>query len=180
MILDRVAIIRKAQENLYSYLLEKEPPCSIRFQHLYEIQTFGVSRIEEAIFTVHIPIRIRRSNAKNVDIIDINNIIGIIDEHQFYCNDIINQNNVLIAPPLEKIASAMLVDSSNVGDNNTNARTELNARMYENRTLYINCSNNAIECIQIDCILGPLASSLSVARFRVILDLQLANFPGKY
>jgi len=180
MMLDRVASVRKAQESLYSYLRQdkKEPPSSIRFQHFYEIQTFGVSPIEETILTVKIPTHIRRFNTKNIAIININDIIGIIDGHQFYCNDIISQSDILIAS-FEEISSSMLVESSNVEDNNTNARNEVNA-MYENRTLYINCSSNAIECIQVDCSLGPFMSSLSVARFQIILDLQLANFPGKY
>lgn len=48
----------------------------------------------------------------------------------------------------------------------------------ENRTLYVNCTNSAVECLQIDCRLGPFLSSLSVAKFLITLDLQLSNFPA--
>lgn len=182
-----VVLIRKAQENLYSYSREDEgkPPNSIEFKHFYEVQKFGVSPIEEAILTVKVPTHIRQPNVKDIAIIGINDIIGIMNGYQFYCNHITNRSESFIASFEESklTASSMALDLSRIADNNTNARTETNASMHvpsENRTLYINCSSDVVHCAQIDCILGPFVSSLSVARFLIILDLQLPNFPGKY
>lgn len=177
---------RKAQENLYSYLREDEKKSlnDIRFQHFYEVQKFGASPIEEAMLTVKIPTHFRRPDAEDIVIVNINDIIGIMDGYQFYCSDS-NQTEILSAP--NKIVSTddVIVMNSNIANDNTHAKfsieedTPINVPS-ENRTLYINCTNNAIECVQITCRLGPFLSSLSVAKFLMTLDLQLSSFPGKY
>ncbi|XP_011062197.1 PREDICTED: integrin alpha-PS4-like [Acromyrmex echinatior] len=180
-----IAIAGKAQENLYSYLREdeKKPLNGIRFQHFYEVQKFGASPIEEVILTVKIPTHLRRPDAKDVMIISINDTIGRMDGYQFYCSDS-NQTEVLSITS-NKIVSIndVIVNSSSVASNNTHAKfsIEENTQMNvpsENRTLYINCTSNAIECVHIVCRLGPFLSSLSVAKFLVTLDLQLSNFPA--
>jgi len=179
--------IRKAQENLYSYLRENEksPLNDIRFQHFYEVQKFGASPIEEVILTVKIPTHLHRYNAEDVAIVSINDTIGKMDGYQFYCSDS-NQTEVLsVASNRIPSTNDVIVINSNVVNNNTHAKfsieedTPMNVPS-ENRTLYINCTNNAIECVQITCRLGPFLSSLSVAKFLVTLDLQLSSFPGKY
>lgn len=180
--------IRKAQENLYSYLHENEKKSlnDIRFQHIYEVQKFGASPIKEAMLTVKIPAHFRRHDVEDVVIVSVNDTIGIMDGYQFYCSDS-NQTEVLSAA-LNKIVSTddvIVINSSSIASNNTHEKfsieedTPMNVPS-ENRTLYINCTNNAIECVQITCRLGPFLSSLSVAKFLVTLDLQLSNFPGKY
>lgn len=172
---------------MYSYLREneKESLNDIRFQHLYEVQKFGASPIEEAILTVKIPMRFRRQDTEDVAIVSINDTIGIMDGYQFYCD---SKQTEVISVALNKIISmddVIVINSSNIAENNTHAKfsieedTPLNVPS-ENRTLYINCTSNAIECVQITCRLGPFLSSLSVAKFLVTLDLQLSSFPGKY
>lgn len=172
---------------MYSYLHENEKKSlnDIRFQHFYEVQKFGASPIEEAMLTVKIPMRFRRHNAEDVAIVSIKDTIGIMDGYQFYCSDS-NQTEVLSAE-LNKIVSTddvIVMNSSSITSNNTHAKfsidedTPMNVPS-ENRTLYINCTSNAIECVEITCRLGPFLSSLSVAKFLVTLDLQLSTFPGK-
>jgi len=135
--------------------------------------------------TVKIPTHLRRSDAKDVMIININDTDGRMDGYQFYCSDS-NQTEVFSITS-NKIVSMddVIVNSSSIASNNTHARfsieenTQINVPS-ENRTLYINCTSNAIECVHITCRLGPFLSYLSVAKFLVTLDLQLSNFPGKY
>ncbi|XP_072762509.1 integrin alpha-8 isoform X2 [Anoplolepis gracilipes] len=180
-----IAIAGKAQGDLYSYLRneesEKKLLNSIRFQHFYEVQKFGASPIEEAVLTVKIPTHIRRSHdTGDIAIVSINDTIGRMDAYEFYCSDSNETDGVSIAS--KKIASTnneILVSA----ENNTHARfsIEEDAPMNvpsENRTLYVNCTNSAVECLQIDCRLGPFLSSLSVAKFLITLDLQLSNFPA--
>ncbi|XP_012523377.1 integrin alpha-PS4 [Monomorium pharaonis] len=181
-----IAIAGRAQENLYSYLRENEekPLNDIKFQHFYEVQKFGASPIEEVMLTVKIPMYFRRNDAENVMIVSINDTVSRMDGYQFYCSDS-NQTEV-ISVVSNKIASkddVIVMNSSIVTSNNTHAKfsIEENTPMNvpsENRTLYINCTNNAIECVQITCRLGPFLSSLSVAKFLVTLNLQLSSFPA--
>lgn len=149
------------------------------------MQKFGASPIEEVILTVKIPTHLRRPDAEDVMIININNTIGRMDGYQFYCSDS-NQTEVLSVTS-NKIVSMddVIVNSSSVTSNNTHAKfsieenTQINVPS-ENRTLYINCTSDTIKCVYITCKLGPFLSSLSVAKFLVTLDLQLSSFPGKY
>lgn len=69
--------------------------------------------------------------------------------------------------------------SSNGTKQNIKESVPINA-LSENRTFYINCTNSAIRCVQIDCRLGPFLNSLHVAKFLVTLDLQVENFPSQY
>ncbi|XP_024893200.1 integrin alpha-9-like [Temnothorax curvispinosus] len=178
-----IAIAGKAKENLYSYLREneKESLNDIRFQHFYEVQKFGASPIEEAILTVKIPMHFRRHGAEDIAVVNINDTIGIMDGHQFYCS---YSNQTEVPAALNKIVSTddvIVMNSSNIASKNTHAKfsieedTPMNVPS-ENRTLFINCTSNEIECVQITCRLGPFLSSLSVAKFLVTLDLQLSRF----
>ncbi|KAL6264540.1 hypothetical protein P5V15_004645 [Pogonomyrmex californicus] len=177
-----IAIAGKAQENLYSYLREneKKPLNNIRFQHFYEVQKFGVSPIEEAVLTVKIPIRLCRHDIEDVAIVSINDTIGKMDGHQFYCSD--SNETEIFSVVSKKIAMnnhAVMVNSTN---NKTHEKFSIEENIpmnvpSENRTFFINCTSNVIQCVQISCRLGPFISSLSVAKFLVTLDLQLSNFP---
>lgn len=182
-----VLLIRKAQENLYSYVRkdEEKPLDNIRFQHFYEVQRFGASPIEEVALVVQIPIYWRHGT-EVIKIININDTIGKMDGHQFYCSDSDQTDWPIVEA--KKIAAknnAIVINSSNTVDNSVNAKfsveegTLINVP-FENRTLYVNCTNIAVQCARIDCKLGPFVSSLSVAKLLITLDLQLANFHGKY
>lgn len=129
------------------------------------------------LLTVKIPTEIRQSN-QDITIVDINDIIAFMNGLEFYCNEISSETEVFSAYSENLISSDAITESSN-----DNARTETDASVHvpsENRTLYINCSSNVVECTEIFCTMGPFVSSLSVARFIATLELQLANFPGKY
>lgn len=168
---------------MYSYLRNEESEMrlnSVRFQHFYEVQKFGASPIEEAILTVKIPTHIRRlHDTADIAIVSINDTIGRMDAYQFYCSDSNKTDDGFFVASTD---NAILMNPENT---KTHARfsieedTPMNLPS-ENRTLYINCTNSAVECAKIDCRLGPFLSSLSVAKFLVTLDLQLSNFPGKY
>ncbi|XP_025265268.1 integrin alpha-4-like isoform X2 [Camponotus floridanus] len=178
-----IAIAGKAQENLYSYLRNEENGMrlnSVRFQHFYEVQKFGASPIEEAVLTVKIPTHIRQSHdAADVAIVSINDTTGRMDAYQFYCSDS-NETDDGLSIASKQMADNVILLSP---ENKTYARfsieedTPMNLPS-ENRTLYINCTNDAVECAKIDCRLGPFLSSLSVAKFLITLDLQLSNFPA--
>jgi len=154
---------RKAQENLYSYSYAKTRKnhwIIVGFKHFYKVQKFGASPIEEAMLTVNIPMHFRWHNAEDVAI---SNIIGIMDEYQFNCSDS-NQTEALSSRLTKSMDDVIrVINSSN---NNTHAKFSIdedtpmnvpsgNRTLYINRILYINCTSNAIKCVQITCRLDP-------------------------
>lgn len=180
-------LIRKTQENLYSYSRENEekPLNDIRFQHFYEVQKFGASPIDKVVLTVKIPTHWRHTDTEDIMIVSIDSIIGMMDGYQFSCSD---SNQTDLAIKAKRTASttdnAVVFNSSSVADSGmrANLSIEENTLMnvpLENRTLYVNCTNDVIRCTRINCILGPFTSSLSVAKLLITLDLQLASFHGR-
>lgn len=178
----------KAQENLYRYSSENadEPVSNIRFQHYYEVQKFGISRIDQALLTVKIPTQFRRSDTEHVTIVSIDDATGRLDTREFFC-DISNVPEIFPEASVEfdEIASTddVIVNKFGITNSNVSAKfsIEENATMSmpsENRTLYVNCTNEAVSCVELKCILGPFVSSLSVAK--LTLNLQLSNFSGMF
>ncbi|XP_014480126.1 PREDICTED: integrin alpha-9-like [Dinoponera quadriceps] len=157
-----VAIVGKALVSSYSYTNEKTPLENVRFQHFYEIQRFGISPIEKVGLTVRIPTHWRHGSG-DIAVAAINNTVGVIDGSPFQCGDTI-----------EGLPFAAL-DSTRVNTDNAGKNASMNVPS-ANRTLYINCTNDAVRCEQITCYVGPFPSTLSVAKLLVTLDLQIADF----
>ncbi|XP_017793585.1 PREDICTED: integrin alpha-8-like [Habropoda laboriosa] len=147
-----IAIAGKAQDDLYSYFLEDkdENLNSVQFQHIYEIQKFGVSPINEVILTISIP-TIWKHSTGDIQIININHTINYMDGQQFHCT-----------------YKKFTMDA--------NVSTNLPP---ENRSIYINCTNTNVKCTYIKCKLGPFLSSSSVAKLSLILDFYLFDFKLK-
>lgn len=179
-----LSLFSKAQMSSYSYIRENKKMRldNVRYQHFYEIQRFGVSPIEEVTLIMRIPTHWQHSTG-DIVIANISSVISILDGSPFHCGDL----NHIDAPLIDdfKIASAALVaDLSHVASNSTHANfsSEENTLIDvppANRTLYVNCTNNAVRCKQISCKVGPFPSTLSVAKLLITLDLQVPNFHGK-
>ncbi|XP_020284069.1 integrin alpha-PS4-like [Pseudomyrmex gracilis] len=176
-----MAIVGKVQQNLYRYSSENAMS-NIKFQHYYEVQKFGISPIDQALLTVKIPTQFRRSDTEHATIVSIDDATGRLNGNEFFCNI---SNVAKISPEasgkFNKTAYTddAIVDQFGITNTNVNAKfsIEENATMsipFENRTLYVNCTNEAVSCVELRCVLGPFESSSSVAK--LTLDLQLSNF----
>ncbi|KAG7202815.1 hypothetical protein KM043_009972 [Ampulex compressa] len=179
-----IAIAGKAQENTYSYLMkgEEKQLDRIRFQHVYEVQKFGDTPVENAILIINIPTHFKYANG-DVEIISINQTIGLKDGQQFYCT---NMGSKQLSSALTTMNSKLenetaVLHSSKIRKNSTHA--EYSTEDYPlinlpppSRSLYINCTIDGIKCQQIECKLGSFISFLSVAKLSLTLDLQLLNF----
>nr|XP_033205662.1 integrin alpha-4-like [Bombus vancouverensis nearcticus] len=172
-----IVIAGKAQDNLYSYSTDNEDEKlnNIRFQHIYEIQKFGDSPIDEVILTINIPIYWKHSTG-DIQIININETISYLDGQPFYCTH------------LNSTLSTALTNISEIYFSNTELYTQKGFMMDtnfsinsppENRSIYINCTNANVKCTYIKCELGPFLSSSSVAKLSLILDFYISDFKTK-
>lgn len=171
----------------YSYSRENEeaPPKNVRFQHFYEVQRFGVSPIEEVDLILRIPTRWQHG-AGDIVIANVNSVVGVMDGSQFYCDNF-NRTDVPLFDDSSKLVSAAFIVAESpprVKDNRTRANFSSGegAPMdvpSANRTLYVNCTSNAVRCKQVNCKVGPFLSTMSVAKLLITLDLQVPNFHGK-
>lgn len=185
---------RKSQEDLYSYFNKEGEKRleTIRFQHVYEVQKFGKSPIEESILTVLVPTRWRdEADDSVIEIARVNQTFGLMEGKRFYCTDSSRTTEDRVADDVI-YADSFSVEKSTATERSTSPRKgnhtferfsiEENPTMTvppENRTLYLNCTNPAVECTRISCKLGTFASSLTVAKLTVTLDMQLKNFRGE-
>ncbi|XP_067204959.1 integrin alpha-9-like [Linepithema humile] len=172
-----IAITGKTQGNWYSYLREgkETPPDSVRFQHFYKVQNFGASAVEEAVLTVKIPTHIRLPGIGEIAIVNIGDLE--MNGQELFCG-YSSQTEVSTSVVEEITENTIAVNSSSANGTKFSIEGAPMNALSENRTFYINCTNNAIRCEQIDCRLGPFLSSLHVAKFLVTLDLQVKNFPN--
>ncbi|PBC26440.1 Integrin alpha-PS3 [Apis cerana cerana] len=167
-------ITGKAQHDLYSYFFENEDKKlnSIQFQHIYEIQKFGASPINQVILTISIPTFWKQSIG-DIQIININDTTcSYIDNQPFHCTY------------LNSTVSTALIDNFKIYTANTEKYTEkfitdsnfsINFPP-KNRSLYVDCINDNIKCTYIKYKLGPFLNSLSIAKISLILDFYLPNF----
>lgn len=170
-------LFRKAQHDLYSYFFENEDKKlnSIQFQHIYEIQKFGASPINQVILTISIPTFWKQSIG-DIQIININDTTcNYIDNQPFHCTY------------LNSTVSTALIDNFKIYTANTEKYTEkfitdsnfsINFPP-KNRSLYVDCINDNIKCTYIKYKLGPFLNSLSIAKISLILDFYLPNFKCK-
>ncbi|OAD54548.1 Integrin alpha-5 [Eufriesea mexicana] len=167
-----IAIAGKAQDDLYSYFLEDgdNKLSSVQFQHIYEIQKFGASPINEVILIVNIPTHWKYSTG-NIQIININQTIGYMDGQPFHCTHL----TTLVSESKIDITTTELYTQEKF-TMDTNFSRNFPA---ENRSVYINCTNTNVECTRIKCKLGPFLHSSSVAKLSLILDFYLSNFKSK-
>ncbi|KAK2575747.1 hypothetical protein KPH14_003637 [Odynerus spinipes] len=183
-----IAIAGKAQEDLYSYFQKDEDdekyPQSIRFQHIYEVQKFGTSPINEAVLIVEIPTH-WKSNNYDIELISINQIIAHKDGHFLECIDLdyskISQTSTIgITNEFDIKNKSVESFTTNVTKNKSHEKLTLKEIIPtnippENRTLFINCTNPMILCKQLKCELNSFISSLSVAKLILTLDLNVTN-----
>ncbi|XP_039310702.1 integrin alpha-8 isoform X3 [Solenopsis invicta] len=178
-----LTITGRAQEYLYSYshANEKRMPSSIAFQHFYKVQNFGVSPVNKAMLSMKIPTHIWRSNDEKIAIVKIDDIIDQMNQYELYCDEL--QQTEFSNALKKNIPTHTAIMMNSPISANDNMHPKFNTPLYvppEERTVYINCTSNAIYCAQIDCRLRPFSSYLSFAKFVITLDLQLSNFPSKY
>ncbi|XP_023288671.1 integrin alpha-8 [Orussus abietinus] len=185
-----LAIVGKAQEDLYSYFHrdEEERLRSIRFQHIYEVQKLGVSPIEESVLSVLMPTHVMDENRPR-QIVNVNETIGYKDGRHLFCtvtnqsadpdpkgqflSGVFRNNQYSISNEMRNYFSG--VKGQEGKSNDSEKDNQLLNVPRENRTLFINCTNPAVLCANISCSLGSFESSLSTVKLLVTLDLQLSN-----
>lgn len=171
-----VAIAGKAQENLYSYFQkdkeDEKYSQNIRFQHIYEVQTFGASPINEATLIVEIPTH-WKSNTYDMELIGIEQIIAHKDGHLLQCSNS-SYSHTFETPTMEIIGELDITHKSARSLLDTmKEMTPINVPP-ANRTLFINCTNPMITCVQLECVLNSFTSS-SVVKLTLKLDLKISN-----
>ncbi|XP_076290000.1 integrin alpha-5 isoform X2 [Lasioglossum baleicum] len=167
-----ITIAGKAHDDLYSYYNHNEEHqlTSVQFEHIYEVQKFGVSPLETVILTVSIPSYWKQSTG-DVHIVNLNKTNGYMDGQQFYCT---HSNFTSSIPSI----STSNIYPTNSSFNVQEFQAETNFSMSlppMNRSLYLNCSNTDVQCTHLECALGPFASYSSVARLSLTLDIYITN-----
>ncbi|XP_015183768.1 PREDICTED: integrin alpha-PS4-like isoform X2 [Polistes dominula] len=176
-----IAIAGKAQDNVYSYSQEDEESLqNIRFKHIYEVQKFGLSPINEATLSIEIPTR-WKSTDYDIELISINQTIAYMDGNilNLKINDMDDCQNCQ--------TNVKLHDENQFNFNNTpiiissddSLKKSTNASL-ENRVLFMNCSNQQIVCKKIECTLNPFISSLSVAQLIITFDFKVSNIVSSF
>ncbi|XP_076235049.1 integrin alpha-5 [Calliopsis andreniformis] len=168
-----ITIAGKARDDLYEIKKNEEKQLSsLQFQHMYEVQKFGASAVEEVTLEVSIPSHLKHSTGV-IEIISINQTSGHMDGQQFYCTPSnFTPQTVLINKPKQSSTHSELSTQEKYS---AEANYSVNLPP-ENRTVYINCSNTNVKCTHIKCLLGPFISSSSVAKLSITLDIYLSNF----
>ncbi|XP_078038533.1 integrin alpha-8 [Augochlora pura] len=159
-----VTIAGKANTDLYSYYNdEKHKLNNVKFEHIYEVQKFGVSPLEKVILAVSIPSHWKHSTG-DIQIINLNKTNGNMDGQLFYCK---HSRMPTLYPEDPKFVVQEEFQSG------TNFSLSLSP---ENRSIYLNCSNTDVHCSYLECLLGPFTASTSVAKLMLTLDLYLNSF----
>ncbi|XP_076645914.1 integrin alpha-8 isoform X2 [Halictus rubicundus] len=168
-----ITIAGKAHDDLYSYYHDEEHRLtSMQFEHIYEVQKFGVSPLEKVILIVSIPSYWRQSTG-DVHIVNLNKTNGNMDGQQFYCT----HSNFTYSIPSISTSNIYPINSDFNVQEKFQTETNFSINLPPmNRTLYLNCSNTNVHCTHLECALGPFASYSSVARLSLTLDLYLTNF----
>ncbi|XP_035732540.1 integrin alpha-8-like isoform X2 [Vespa mandarinia] len=189
-----IAIAGKAQDNVYSYSRKDEKNSqNIKFKHIYEVQKFGRSPINEAILMVEIPTYWKNKDY-DIELININHTIAHMDGNilKLKINDLDHCKN---CQTFKRETINEFIDEFDMNNKSVNIYTRNETKIkyeenftnteklvintpVENRILFINCSNPMIVCKQIECKLNPFTSSLSVAQLIITLDFKLLNIPS--
>ncbi|XP_046822776.1 integrin alpha-8-like isoform X2 [Vespa crabro] len=189
-----IAIAGKAQDNVYSYSWKDEKNSqNIKFKHIYEVQKFGRSPINEAILMVEIPTYWKNKDY-DIELININHTIAHMDGNilKLKINDLDHCKN---CQTFKRETINEFIDEFDMNNKSVNIYTRNETKIkyeenftnteklvintpVENRILFINCSNPMIVCKQVECKLNPFTSSLSVAQLIITLDFKLLNIPS--
>ncbi|XP_047355717.1 integrin alpha-8-like isoform X1 [Vespa velutina] len=189
-----IAIAGKAQDNVYSYFRKDEQNSqNIKFKHIYEVQKFGRSPINEAILMVEIPTYWKNKDY-DIELININQTIAHMDGNilKLKINDLDHCKN---CKTFKRETINEFIDEFDINNKSVNIYTRNETKIkyeenltnmeklvintpVENRILFINCSNPMIVCKQVECKLNPFTSSLSVAQLIITLDFKLLNIPS--
>ncbi|XP_015431891.1 PREDICTED: integrin alpha-5-like, partial [Dufourea novaeangliae] len=168
-----VAIAGKTQDDLYSYFGKVQHQLNdIQFEHVYEVQKFGVSPLEEVVLTISIPTYWKHST-EDIQIINLNKTTGYMDGQQLYCT----HSNVTPSVSLISIPNIYSAHSNLSVQEKFKTKTNFSMSLPPvNRSLYLDCANTNVQCTYLECKLSPFTSSLSVAKVTLMLDLYLKNF----
>ncbi|XP_053994566.1 integrin alpha-5-like [Hylaeus volcanicus] len=168
-----VVVAGKVNGDSYSYFYknEKEQLTNLQFEHIYEVQKFGVSPIDKVILAISMPTYWKDSSG-DIPIININKTIGQMNGQQFNCmhSNYTPSTSLIDRPKIPPINFDL--DTQEKFTLATNFSINLPP---ENRSVYINCTNTNVHCTYIQCNLGPFTDFSSVAKLSLVLDLYLIN-----
>lgn len=187
---NKKCIFRKSQDVIHSYFnKEGDEKLDVRrFQHIYEVQKFGQSPIDESSLNVLLPMY-WDDEGYRTEIIRISQTFGLMEGKQFFCTDSSNSTSDDDSLAIDSLVQQDVTRIEQVRNSSDRNRTMERFSIEEttssnlppdSRTIYLNCTNPAITCAQISCKLGTFASSLTVAKLVITLDLELKNFRRKF
>ncbi|XP_034941351.1 integrin alpha-4-like [Chelonus insularis] len=171
-----ITVAGKAQDSLYSFVNEKkeidntgkETLGSMRFQHVYEVQKFGATPIQQSTLKILVPTAMI-TNKKNIEIVSINDTsisrIALSGKLNSHCTQR-PRNLTKKWGYLE--ATDDLID--------TGFSDEIFNLPPDERTLYLNCSNPLIVCKEVYCVFESPTNSSTIAEVTLTMDLLLNNF----
>ncbi|XP_014607797.1 PREDICTED: integrin alpha-8-like [Polistes canadensis] len=176
-----IAIAGKAPDNVYSYSQEDEGSLqNIQFKHIYEVQKFGQSPINEAALTIEIP-TLLKSTDYDIELISINQTSAHMDGNilNLKINDMDDSKDFQTNIKFLGDGQFDVNNTSIITSPGNSLKKTTNASL-ENRVLFINCSNQQIVCKRIECKLNPFTSSLSVAQLIITLDFKVSNILSSF
>ncbi|OXU22151.1 hypothetical protein TSAR_007699 [Trichomalopsis sarcophagae] len=155
-----VAIVGKSYEDSYALFerdLTERNYSKHSFDHVYEIQKFGATPIEEAHFTLNVP-----THWNDSEIARIRHVQGYMEGRKLDCKNVGKEesDSVLMLP----------LNRTLFGEGNNSVTVTSEARAF-----YVNCTNQDVACQTFLCILGPFVRKNSVAKVTVSMDLEPSN-----
>ncbi|XP_015120226.1 integrin alpha-8 [Diachasma alloeum] len=166
-----VDITGKAEESIYSYLDSSGDAKLdvIQFNHIYGVQKLGITPIQQAVLIVLVPTHLRKSKNEVIEIARIN-----ATTLKYF--DSTNRNDNDYVCKTERIG----VNEKKIIARESNNFTQSVDTSLRNRALFLNCDNDAIDCVNVTCLMDVPRESVNpsvIAELKLTIDLLLKDVP---
>ncbi|XP_063977338.1 uncharacterized protein LOC135162618 [Diachasmimorpha longicaudata] len=166
-----VDITGKAEQSIYSYLNPSGDTKLdvIQFNHIYGVQKLGITPIQQAILIVLVPTHLRKSENEIIEIAKIN-----ATTLKFF--DSTNRNDNDYVCKMERIG---VNEKKIITKESSNFTHSVDASL-RNRALFLNCDNDAIDCVNVTCLMDVPKESVTpsaIAELQLTIDLLLRDIP---
>ncbi|XP_028982311.1 integrin alpha-5 [Diachasma alloeum] len=161
----------QAKDTSYSYFSASEESKIeiIQFSHIYGVQKLGVTPIQQAVLIVLVPTHLKKSKNEVIEIARIN-----ATTLKYF--DSTNRNDNDYVCKTERIG----VNEKKIITRESNNFTQSVDTSLRNRALFLNCDNDAIDCVNVTCLMDVPRESVNpsvIAELKLTIDLLLKNVP---
>ncbi|XP_015120227.1 integrin alpha-V [Diachasma alloeum] len=162
-------ITGQAKESSYSYfsISEESNIEIIQFNHNYGVQKLGITPIQQAVLIVLVPTHLRKSKNEVIEIARIN-----ATTLKYF--DSTNRNDNDYVCKTERIG----VNEKKIIARESNNFTQSVDTSLRNRALFLNCDNDAIDCVNVTCLMDVPRESVNssvIAELKLTIDLLLKD-----